>query len=351
MGGDRAATEMAQLAEYVRSLGATETEVTEAQKLGVGAMGPLALDLAIRPTGVSATREEFLANFGSKKDLAHRVWRACGLPEVTEFPFPVTPDLADAVTLLIGLADLLGEDTLVGFARVLGASIGRLAEALSDTTRIGIEVPQRATGMAYPEVVRGYSILARDGLPLLLDAIAALLRRHMVLVSYQSWSADEAGAAVTLDRTVGFADLVGSTEMLAPLSPAQIATMIDLFERRTWDIVTRAGGRIVKLIGDEAMFVHVDPQVACEIAKELVADSVHPIRIGLAWGVVVALHGDYYGPTVNLAARLTAASPSSAIVVSEAVKIANRDLQFEAIDLGPLKGFDEPGTTFRLKAD
>jgi class 3 adenylate cyclase len=345
------AAEIAQLVDYIRSLGATESEVEEAQAVGVEAMGPLALDLAIRPSGSTTTREEFLSSFGSKEQLVRRVWRACGLPEVTEFPFPVTSDLSDGLTLLVGFADLLGEETLVGFARVLGASIGRMAEALSDTTRIGVEVPQRESGVAYPEVVRDYSNLARDGLPLLFNAIAALFRRHLVLVAYQSWSADAAGAAVTLDRTVGFADLVSSTELLVPLNPAQIASMIDHFERDAWDTVTRAGGRIVKLIGDEAMFVHADPLKACEIARELVTGSPHPIRVGLARGDVVALHGDYYGPTVNLAARLAGACPASAVVVSETVTVANGELHFEPIDLGPLKGFVNPGGTYRLTTD
>jgi class 3 adenylate cyclase len=349
--GEGVAAEMAQLVEYLRSLGATETELEEALARGVEAMGPLALDLAIRPSGSSTTREEFLSGLGLKGQLAHRVWRACGLPEVTEFPFPVTPDLADAIALLVGFADLLGEDTLVGLTRVLGASIARMAEALSDTTRIGVEVPQRESGMAYPEVVRDYSNLAHDGLPLLFDAIAALFRRHLVLVAYQSWSADAAGATVTLDRTVGFADLVSSTELLVPLNPAQIASMIDHFERDAWDTVTRAGGRFVKLIGDEAMFVHADPREACEIARELVTSSRHPIRVGLARGDVVALHGDYYGPTVNLAARLAGASPASAVVVSETVKVAGDDLHFEPIDLGPLKGFVNPGRIYRLTTD
>jgi adenylate cyclase len=158
---------------------------------------------------------------------------------------------------------------------------------------------------------------------------------------------------VTVDRTVGFADLVSSTEALVSLSPAQIAAMVELFERHAWDIVTRAGGRIVKLIGDEAMFVHVDPRVACEIAKELVVNSAHPIRVGLATGAVVALQGDYYGPTVNLAARLAGASPASAVVVSEAVTLDVNvgDLQFEPIDVGPLKGFVKPEPTFRLTID
>ena len=346
---DRVSAELAQLLDFVRNLGATDAEVEQA--LSVGGLGPLAMDLAIRPPGGSTTRDEFLSNFGVNEQLAHRLWRACGLPETTDLPFPVTLDLANALKFLVGVADLIGEDNVLGFTRVLGASTARMAEALSDVMRIRIEYPQRESGMPYPEIMQDMSSLAREGLPLLFESIAAVFRRHLVLVSYQRWSADEAGATVTLDRTVGFADLVSSTETFAPLTTAQIAAMIDVFDRHTWDTVTRAGGRIVKLIGDEAMFVHADPRIACEIAKELVATSPHPIRVGLARGEVVALHGDYYGPTVNLAARLTGASPSSAVVVSEAVKLAVRDLQFEPIDLGPLKGLDQPGTTFRLMVD
>ena len=346
---ERVEAEVTQLLDYVRNLGATDTEVEQA--LSVGGLGPLAVDLAIRPSGASTTRDEFLSNFGVNEQLARRLWRACGFPETTDFPFPVTLDLASALKFLIGMADLIGDDNVLGFARVLGASTARMAEALSDTMRIRIEYPQRESGMPYPEIMRDMSTLAQDGLPLLFESFAALFRRHLVLVSYQLWKADEAGSTVTLDRTVGFADLVSSTETFAPLTTAQIAAMIDVFDRHTWDTVTRAGGRIVKLIGDEAMFVHADPRIACEIAKELVATSPHPIRVGLARGEVVALHGDYYGPTVNLAARLTGASPSSAVVVSEAVKLAVRDLQFGPIDLGPLKGLDQPGTTFRLMVD
>jgi adenylate cyclase len=349
-GSERLTGQLAELVEYVRSLGASDAEVEAARKKGVRGMGPLALDLAIRPAGGSIHRDAFFSGFGSNEQLARRLWRACGLPEATDFPFPVTPDLANAVSFLIGFVDLLGEDIILGFARVLGASTARMAEALSDSARIAVEVPQRESGVPYPQVVRDYSILAPDALPSLFETIAALFRRHLVLVSYQLWSADEAGATVTLDRTVGFADLVSSTEMLVPLTSAEIAAMIDLFEQHTWDTVTRAGGRIVKLIGDEAMFVHAEPRVACEIAQELVMSSPHSIRVGLARGAVVALHGDYYGPTVNLAARLAAASPASAVVVSEAVT-AEVDLQFEPIDVGPLKGFSDPGRNYRLKID
>ena len=338
-----------QLVAYVRSLGATEAEVASVMSMGPGALGPLALDLAVRPSGEPMTFEEFVAGAGSKGHMVGAVWRAFGLPDATEFPFPVTRDIADAVTLLTGYAEVVGEEPLIGFARVLGASVGRMAEALSDTTRIGAEVPQRESGVAYHDIVKGYSTAARDLLPMLFDVIAALFRRHLVLVSYQLWNPDDARSAVVLDRTVGFADLVNSTEALLPLETEQIARMVNGFEQHAWDTVARAGGRVVKLIGDEVMFVHADPMVACRIAAQLVAESSQPIRVGLARGDVVAMHGDYYGPTVNLAARLTAAAPPSTTVVSESV-IADGagEFSFEPIDLGPLKGFAAPGEIFRL---
>ena len=349
---ERVAAELTQLLDQVRNLGATDTEVEQAvSAVGVRGLGPLAMDLAMRPSGVSTTRDEFLSNLGVDEQLARRIWRACGLPENTDFPFPVTPDLANALEFAVGLAHMIGEENALGLLRVAGASTARIAEAVTDTFRISVEVPQRDSGMSYPDFARENASLGRDFLPLAIESLGALLRRHLVLVSYQRWSVDDSSATVTLDRTVGFADLVSSTATLAGLTTAEVAAMIELFDRQTWDTVTRAGGRIVKLIGDEAMFVHADARSACGIAKELMVTSPHPVRIGLARGEVVALHGDYYGPTVNLAARLTAAAPPSAVVVSEAVKSANRDLQFERIDLGPLKGIDQPGTTFRLMVD
>jgi class 3 adenylate cyclase len=340
--------DLEQLATYVRSLGATEVEVAGSTR--VGGLGSLALDLAIRPAGDPgpADLEELAASCGADPEFVHRLWVACGLPESSEFPFPVTPDAASAIELLVGFAAWVGEETVLGFARVIGASVARMAEALSNVTRVGVEAPQRAAGTPYPEVVREYSTVAREALPGLLEAVGALFRRHLVLVSYQLWSTDEEGAAVRLDLTVGFADLVGSTEALGLLSVRDIATMVDRFEQQTWDVVTGAGGRVVKLIGDEAMFVHADASAACRTAQELVASSPQPIRVGLARGPVVALHGDYYGPTVNLAARLVGVAPASCVLVSDSVQAADPDHAFEPVDVGILKGFAAPVRAFRV---
>ena len=96
--------------------------------------------------------------------------------------------------------------------------------------------------------------------------------------------------------------------------------MVRRFEEQVWDLVTRAGGRVVKLIGDEAMFVVEDVARACDVGLAFVEASPHPVRVGLACGPVVGLYGDYYGETVNLAARLVRAATPSTLVVSESVR-------------------------------
>jgi class 3 adenylate cyclase len=43
------------------------------------------------------------------------------------------------------------------------------------------------------------------------------------------------------------------------------------FERLASDTVTEAGGRVVKFIGDEALFTAADPNLGCAMARALVA--------------------------------------------------------------------------------
>ena len=54
---------------------------------------------------------------------------------------------------------------------------------------------------------------------------------------------------------VGFVDLVGFTELAGQMEPRQLATFLRDFEARAYDVVVDAGAQVVKLIGDEVMFV------------------------------------------------------------------------------------------------
>ena len=335
------------LVGYLRELGATDDEIVAAAP-GMR-LGSLALDLALRVPGEVLTLEEFLEQCGDDADLIRRLWVALGFPVESRFPFPVTADLGESLRVLAVTAQLVGVEPAIGFARVVGSSLARLADALAATTRVGVEVPQRETGMAHSDIVRDYTSVARDLLPTLWDAMGTLFRRHIVLVSYQQWDTDEDRAAVTYERTIGFADLVGSTAVLRELSTSGTAALVDRFEQLVWDLVTSAGGRVVKLIGDEAMFVFDAPERACVVARELVETSPDTLRIGLAHGEVVALRGDFYGPTVNLAARLVAVAPPSTVLVSQSVHDASTgSCRFDAFDTPPLRGFADDVRSHRL---
>ena len=303
------------LVEHVVSLGATQDDIERAAR--VRGLGPLALDLAMRPAGRSVPFETFLDETHMDADQVRRLWSALGLPESPPMPFPVTPDIAERAR-----GALVPDDAPRRGSRPRARASHRVVRRphrgrAVERDAVGVEVPQITTGMPYSEVARNYSTVAASCCRCCGTRSAPIFRRHLVLVSYQRWSTDEERVAVTVERTVGFVDLVGSTEVLRTLTVSELAAAVEPVRAvSVWDLVTAAGGRVVKLIGDEAMFVVDEPAAACRLASAMVERSPHPVRVGLAFGPAVALHGDYYGPTVNLAARLGRVAPPSSVVVS-----------------------------------
>jgi class 3 adenylate cyclase len=320
-------------------LGGSVDEIAEAYS--TARETDLALDLAMRPPGETQDLDAFVASSDLEPSMLRQLWSAFGLP--ASGPVPVTPDAAAALRLLVGMASWLNPESALALARVMGSSSTRLAEALISAFRVEIELPSLASGTTRSGQVEAIITAGRDLLPLFVEATNAVFRRHMALASYQLWSPDEERAAVTHERTVGFADLVGSTEAVRASSAAALAVTIREFEELVWDLVTNEGGRLVKLIGDEAMLVIEDPARACDVALGLIDTSPHAVRVGLAHGTVVALYGDYYGETVNLAARLVAAAEPSTVAVSDSVRrLAGDAFTFAALPARSLKGFGDP---------
>jgi adenylate cyclase len=207
-----------------------------------------------------------------------------------------------------------------------------------------------ASGTGFAKRTDEMMTVVQEVLPQLVEAANAVFKRHMVRVSYELWRPDDERAAVTHERTVGFADIVGSTETVRAASAAALAVAVRQFEERVWELVADAGGRVVKLIGDEAMFVVDEAAAAVEIALRLVEASPQPVRVGLAHGTVVALYGDFYGETVNLAARLVGAADASTVAVSESVREQAGDhFAFDALPARELKGFGDPVVFYRAR--
>jgi adenylate cyclase len=126
------------------------------------------------------------------------------------------------------------------------------------------------------------------------------------------------------------------------------------FDELASDLVVDRGGRLVKLIGDEVMFVAADPGTACEIALDLTDRlDAHPrlpsARGALACGEVLTRDGVYFGPVVNLAARAVKLADPGTVLVSSEVRRAATDYEFAPIGAQQLRGFDEPVDLFRVE--
>jgi len=133
-------------------------------------------------------------------------------------------------------------------------------------------------------------------------------RRHLAAAAGRAMAgSDEVARGV---RAVGFADIVSFTRLTRRLTEAELGQLIERFEGMAADVVALNGGRVIKSIGDEVLFVTdtaaQGAAVALALQDAVTADAELPeLRIGLAYGTILIRLGDVYGEVVNLAARLT----------------------------------------------
>lgn len=185
-------------------------------------------------------------------------------------------------------------------------------------------------------------------------ALSPIFRHHMRQAVARQRVMQEGVARREMARlAVGFVDLVGSTGMQAGLDPDELGDVVNRFEATAFDVVIAGGGRLVKFIGDAIMFPAVEPVAGCRIVADLIsaftAGGTLP-RGGLVFGEVLFRHGDYYGPVVNLAARLVdAAIPGEVLADAAVVDAIDGDVpRFDPAGRRMLKGIPEPVRVWTL---
>jgi adenylate cyclase len=252
----------------------------------------------------------------------------------------------------VRLFQLLRADGLVLPGTVVEEVLRSLATSMSTLagTAVSAFVGTVEDGLAAGDELRWAQVTAASGtLGLELAASLRPLFRHHLRGAVQR---QRTAMAVGIDRQVsrlgvGFVDLVGYTAATAAMSPADLIAFTGAFHRRTYDVVTRAGGRVVKHIGDEIMFSALDVTGLCEIGLALVeafADHDTLPRGGIAFGDLVARYGDLYGAIVNLASRLAdIAVPGELLAPADLAELAvDAPVCFEPAGRRVLKGFEEP---------
>lgn len=340
------AAERLALLEWLAAQGATVQQMIDTPRRGSTLTG-LAGDLALGATSERLTLAEAAARVGTTPERLERLHLASGLPPVDPSARQLGPEDALAFAAFARGADLFGETAILQFVRVLGSSLARIAEAGVSLFLVNMEGPIREANAGDLALAQANlaAIRAMQGIP---TAIQSMFRSHMEVAIRRLRTTRDERSVDLVRMAIGFIDLVGFTSISRQLSARALADLIAEFEARAHDIVAERDGRLVKLIGDEVMYVTRDASTACDVALTLVEQfsddpAVMP-RGGLAFGPLVMRSGDYYGPIVNLASRIAdLAVPNEVLVSAEvASHAAPERFRFEPSGKRMLKGFDEP---------
>jgi len=314
-----------ELLEHLASRGVTVTAMVEADRFG--GLVALASELPLRAPGEPLSVEEVALRSASTPDRVRRVRVAAGLPPDPGDPtHPGLPPSAvdDVVAFEVGAA-LFGEVPTLSFTRVMGAAVARVAEAA-----VSLFLAERLPALSDQDGETARARAGEDGTATFIAVtpglMANLLREHMALairrsVTERTLEVDERAVTVGL----GFVDLVGSTAWASGLTLKAHALALAGFEAAAWDIAAAHGGRVVKLIGDEAMFMAPTgadaARIALELCRAVAEDATLPEARGAAgYGTVGARDGDYFGPLVNLVARAVKVAGAGSVVVTDNVR-------------------------------
>lgn len=277
----------------------------------------------------SMTVAELAERAGVSEEFARTFWKAMGFPSAPSGePLFVDAD-ADALASVGDVVErgIIDTYTAISLLRAQSHTSDRLVlwqtEALVEHVARALQLDDTSARL----VVLDHAELMVD---LLVEQVAyawrrqlaALLSRMDAEVS-QSRSANEAPWIMPLDRGIGFVDMVAYTRRSAELGSHALADLIQTFEFTARDVVTAAGARVVKTIGDAVLFVADELDVAVEVTLDLVEalaakDNMLPVRAGVVWGGVLSRSGDVFGPTVNLASRLADVAPAGAVLTDAA---------------------------------
>jgi adenylate cyclase len=299
---------------------ATMRDAIERDRLGL-----LLLERTLRPEdGHSLTDVCRIADIDA--DVVRRWFQALGRPLAPDPDEPIYTDEDVEIAERIHRYRSLGfsDEEMMPVVRAIGRGVLNIADALGGLLGEALLRP----GEPEPETALRYAAEARrivedDSLHLVHLVAAALadrIRSHALAVEESSAGRLQGAQEVT----VCFADLVGFTDLGESVSAVELSEVAEMLsacatEVSAWPV------RLAKVIGDAVMLVSPDPTALVRTALDLVEEWSDPrdgrpgLRVGVAMGIGVPHAGDWFGPPVNLASRVTETARPGQVTVTAAV--------------------------------
>lgn len=240
--------------------------------------------------------------------------------------------------------------------RFYGDALRRVAETEADWWRRQIVMPSLASGLNEVEMMKVTAGWGEEFAPLIEQALLAFYRANQDhtwtenLIEEVEDALDRAGLRSRIATTpaICFLDITGYTRLTEERGDEAAAELVVRLTPLVQRPADRHGGKVVKRLGDGVMFHFRDPGDAVLAALEMleaVSDAgLPPAHIGLDAGPVVFQGGDYFGRTVNLAARIAEQAEPGQVLVSQGVvdAVDTEDVAFTPIGSVILKGVSQP---------
>jgi adenylate cyclase len=233
--------------------------------------------------------------------------------------------------------------------RACADNLRRIAETEADLWQTEVMQSLTETGMTVGDMMDAQADLGSRMAPLMEQALMAMYHRQQeyawskASVEEVEAALEKAGLHSRLRRlpAVCFLDITGYTRLTEERgdeAAADLAARLATLVRRSSQ---EHGGQPVKWLGDGVMFYFPDPAPSVLAALDMVEGVAHhdlpPAHVGIHAGPVVFQEGDYFGRTVNIAARIAEYARSGEVLVSQAVVEAAPGVPVTFTDVGPVE--------------
>jgi adenylate cyclase len=311
---------------------------------------PLGLFLP-EPVEATATYAGLAAALDRDPDPLRRLGGELGFPPPEDDR--LRDEDAEMLKLVVTTLDLADEDELSRFARLYGGTIQRLVG--SGLQFFDLAVRQKVAEYDLPNEEKDALVYQRAGAytELVQGLVSWLQRRHRehavleYIVGVTEQFMEERGITPKQAKrppAIAFLDLAGYTALAEERGDEAAAALASDLAGVVQEAAQTQGCRPVKWLGDGVMFHFSDAGTAIRSGLELIekaekAISV-PARVGIDAGAVVVQEGDYFGRTVNIAARIADYARPHEVLVSDAAResCGVDGVEFELIGDVPLKG-------------
>src|SRR3954451_13346416 len=242
-------------------------------------------------------------------------------PDQPEF----TQEEADVFVRLKELEKVWPRDVAIQASRVYGRLLARIAQTELQLFRVYVVPRLRAEGRDDEETLHAVRDAFESLLPLADPLITGVHRRWLEheLAQEAVVSAEAVGTFPgAVDVTFLFCDLKDFTAFADSEGDTAAVTAIDHFATS----VTRQRGlefRFMKALGDGFMLAYSDPCAAVRAGARIVRSMQVPrmprVHASVHTGVAIVREGDYFGASVNLAARLLNAAGRDELIATPSV--------------------------------